>query len=402
MQILDDPSECCGCTACSQICPKQCITMNKNFEGFLYPTINDSSCIHCKLCTKACPILNNKITPKNPLRVFAYSNADENIKMTSSSGGAFYHFASNIIKQGGSVIGAGFNSKWEVCHQEATTAEELENLKRSKYVQSDINGMYKRTQDLLKEGKIVLFTGTPCQIAGLHTYLRKAYNNLYTIDIICHGVPSPDVFAAYVSELPNYNTCNINSNPIKFIYSTHKNKRYQIQNINFRSKERKKLWRFFSLRLSYKSEKAPLYVANDWTQDTFLKGFLDHLFLRKSCHNCRFRNLTSGSDITIGDFWGIEKYLPVPDDNKGINAVIVNTPKGQSLCYAMNTLLESTFQQVVQNNISLVKSPSQHIYRNFFFKNYKKKGMIFTTLICIQKSITAIFLRKIILKNKFV
>lgn len=399
MQILDDIRLCCGCSACSQICPKGSITMNKNSEGFLYPNVDTSSCINCKQCIKVCPIINNKIKNNKPLRVFAYHSDNENIRMTSSSGGAFYYFASKIINQKGHIFGAGFNKKWQVIHQEATSLEELENLRRSKYIQSNINNTYKQTQDLLKKGEIVLFTGTPCQIAGLHNYLRKDYHNLYTIDVICHGIPSSDVFEAYTSEISNRQNCDINSNLLKFYKRNHNKPTKDITYINFRSKIGQNLWRLYSLELHYQKT---THIIHDWKHDIYCKGFLDNLYLRESCYQCRFRNLTSGADITIGDFWGVEKYLPSGDDNKGINAIIINTPKGKQLCSNMTSLFESNIQQVIENNVSLIKSPTPHILRNFFFQNYKKKGMIFTTLLCIQRSKTAMLLRKYFnIKNKF-
>lgn len=399
MQILDDPRLCCGCSACSQICPQGCITMNKNSEGFLYPNINSLSCINCKLCIKACPIINQKVKNKKPLRIFAYHADNENIRMTSSSGGAFHYFATKIIEQNGFIMGAGFNEEWKVTHQEATSLKELENLKRSKYVQSDINNTYQRTQELLKKGEIVLFTGTPCQIAGLHSYLRKEYNNLYTIDLICHGVPSPDVFDAYSAEISNTKSCDINSNPLRF-YKKNNKEGKKISYINFRTKKGNNLWRLYSLELNFQN--SDTHIIHDWKHDIYSKGFLDNLYLRESCYQCQFRNLTSGADITIGDFWGIEKYLTSHDDNKGTNVIIINTQKGAQLCSDMTSIHEGNLQQIIEHNISLIKSPKPHTLRNFFFQNYKKKGMIFTTLVCIQRSKTAMLLRKYFnIKNKF-
>lgn len=176
-------------------------------------------------------------------------------------------------------------------------------------------------------------------------------------------------------------TMNIASNPLKCIFRIIKNRKKEIVDINFRAKENKCLWRLYSLKLCFKEYKtSPSCVCNDWAHDIFNKGFLDNLYLRQSCHNCHFRNQSSGSDITIGDFWGIEKILSSKDNNKGISAIIVNTQKGKELSSAMPRIVESDYNTVQQGNMSLISSPKAHPMRNFFFQNYQKKGMIFTTL----------------------
>ena len=396
MKILDNSSDCCGCSACAQKCPQHCISMERNTEGFLYPVIDNEQCINCKICQKVCPIL---IQRKNisPICVFAYQHENEDILMTSSSGGAFYNFANEILNKGGFVTGASFDNDWNLHHKIVDNLKDLERLRRSKYLQSDINNTFQKVKKLLDEDKIVLFTGTPCQIGGLHSFLKmKKYPNLYTIDIICHGVPSQKVFQSYLTEISIMQTMNIASNPLKCIFRIIKNRKKEIVDINFRAKENKCLWRLYSLKLCFKEYKtSPSCVCNDWAHDIFNKGFLDNLYLRQSCHNCHFRNQSSGSDITIGDFWGIEKILSSKDNNKGISAIIVNTQKGKELSSAMPRIVESDYNTVQQGNMSLISSPKAHPMRNFFFQNYQKKGMIFTTLACIQPSYTAMIIRKI-------
>ena len=400
MEILSNINDCCGCSACMQACPQKCITMKMNYEGFLYPFINENNCIVCRKCQSVCPILNEKqsISPK---RVFAYKCNDNTIVENSSSGGAFSYFATEIIKRKGHVIGAGFDQQWHLCHQDINNINDLDILRRSKYIQSEINNMYKRTSDLLKQNIPVLFTGTPCQIAGLKSYLRKDYENLYTIDVICHGVPSPMVFKNYIKEITNYKRCNITTNPLKCINSNRKEPK-PITEINFRYKKKSenKSWRLFSLRLKFKDKNKEGIVTNTWKTDIYLKGFLDHLYLRKSCHQCQFRSQKSSSDITIGDFWGIEKLSPKTDDDTGINLIIVNTNKGYKLCTDMNSIIECKYYDVNKTNSALEQSPKAHIMREYFFKNYKRKGMLFTTLLCIQQSFTAMILRKFLIKKR--
>lgn len=190
---ITDKSKCCGCNACVQRCPKQCIAMREDEEGFLYPKVDVAVCIDCGLCEKVCPVINQNV-PKEPLQVFAAKNKNEDQRLRSSSGGVFILLAENIIKQGGVVFGARFDKNWEVEHGYAETLEELEPLMRSKYVQSRIGNTYKEAEMFLKQGRKVLFVGTSCQIAGLHKFLRKEYENLLTVDFICHGVPSPGVW----------------------------------------------------------------------------------------------------------------------------------------------------------------------------------------------------------------
>lgn len=195
-----DKSKCCGCNACVQRCPKQCIAMQVDEEGFLYPVVDQSVCIDCGLCEKVCPVINLN-EPRQPLQVLAAKNRNEEQRLRSSSGGIFILLAEHIIKQGGVVFGARFDKNWEVEHAYAETLEELEPLMRSKYVQSRIGNTYKEAEQFLKQGRQVLFVGTPCLIAGLKKFLRKEYENLLAVDFICHGVPSPGVWRRYLEEI---------------------------------------------------------------------------------------------------------------------------------------------------------------------------------------------------------
>ena len=199
IQILDK-SQCCGCTACVSICPKQCITMREDEEGFLYPVVDSSHCIDCNLCKKVCPELYPK-EMREPLHVYAAKHKNEQVRLASSSGGIFTLLAEKIIDEGGVVFGVRFNNNWDVVHDYTETMEGLAVFRGSKYVQSYMGDCYLKAKSFLEQGRKVMFTGTPCQIAGLKNFLRKDYDNLLTVDVVCHGVPSPKVWQVYLDEI---------------------------------------------------------------------------------------------------------------------------------------------------------------------------------------------------------
>ena len=196
---IQDKKDCCGCAACVQRCPKQCISLQEDSEGFLYPMVDASLCIDCGLCEKVCPIIH-QADQRTPLGVYAAKNPDEAVRMQSSSGGVFTMLAERVLAEGGVVFGARWDERWEVVHDYVETAEGLAQFRGSKYVQSKIGRTFQQTESFLKQGRQVLFSGTPCQIAGLKNYLRKEYDNLLAVDFICHGVPSPGVFRTYLQE----------------------------------------------------------------------------------------------------------------------------------------------------------------------------------------------------------
>ena len=196
---IQDKSQCCGCEACRNICPKQCILMQEDKEGFLYPEVNLADCIDCGLCEIACPVLH-PAKERIPVAVCAAKHYDDNIRLASSSGGVFTFIAEQVIDEGGVVFGARFNDQWEVIHDYVETKEKLSCFRGSKYVQSRIGDTYKQVLHFLQSGRKVLFTGTSCQIVGLKLFLRKEYDNLLTVDVICHGVPSPKVWKKYLNE----------------------------------------------------------------------------------------------------------------------------------------------------------------------------------------------------------
>ena len=258
--------ECCGCYACYNICPQSCISMQIDEEGFWYPVVDQERCIDCGLCEKSCPVLNKSIVDNYPT-AYAAVNKDKHIRNQSSSGGLFTIVAESIIRNNGIVFGAGFDDDFNVVHSWTDNIAGLNQFRGSKYIQSCIGTTYKEARDFLKQGKKVLFSGTPCQIAGLKSYLGKDYDNLMCIDIICHGVPSPNVWRRYKEALEERS-------------------QGKTLRIAFRSKVCG--WKLFSLSFSFDNDKE---YSKRLTEDIYLKGFLQNLYLRPSCYNCHFKTI---------------------------------------------------------------------------------------------------------------
>ena len=352
MISIKDKKQCCACSACAQACPKQCIKMVWDNEGFLYPKIDTSVCVDCGLCEKVCPVLNQKET-REPLEAIAAINPNEDIRRNSSSGGVFTLLAESVIEQGGIVFGARFDEQWQVVIDAAETIEQVESFRGSKYLQARVEDSYKRCKNELETGRQVLFSGTPCQIAGLYNYLRKTYNNLLTVDFVCHGVPSPGVWNKYLSEV---------------VSSTQK----AIVDVNFRDKPEG--WRKFHLSLSFNEEKDTAKLSTWYNEDAYMRAFLSNMILRPSCYACPTKSGKSHSDLTIADFWGIEKILPELDDDKGVSLVFVNTERGRMTLDLDKLLFRKVqYKDVIPSNPSITTSSREHRQRSRFFKAWQKK-----------------------------
>lgn len=342
---ITDKSKCCGCSACYNICPKNAIEMVEDENGFKYPVVDKEKCINCGLCEKVCPIINQKKVNNEPV-AYACINKDERIRQESSSGGIFSLLAEFVLDKGGKVFGAAFDNEFNLEHIYIEKKEELYKLRTSKYLQSNIGNTFRKVKEFLDSEKLVLFTGTPCQIEGLKAFLKKDYDNLITQDFICHGVPSPKVWRKYREYRKNTD-------------------RRSPKNINFRDKD--KGWHTFSLRFDY-DNKAYSKTQN---QDVFMKAFLSNLCLRDSCYNCKFKKYNRISDITLADFWGIEHINKKLDDNKGVSLVIVNSQKGQKIFDIIKErcIFESVnIDDAIKYNPSFTSSVNMNKKRKEFFE----------------------------------
>ena len=366
---ITDKTNCCGCTACMNICPKQCITMREDKEGFLYPIINMSLCIECNLCQDVCPIIH-QAKKRHPLKNYAALNPNEQIRLASSSGGIFTLLAEDIIEEGGVVFGARFDTDWNVIHDYTETKEGLVPFRSSKYVQSQMGNCFSKVKKFLQTGRKVMFTGTPCQIAGLKHFLRKDYDNLFAVDVVCHGVPSPKIWRIYLSEFiaPQGGKNSVLAHPM--------NKGIKIKSIDFRAKSSG--WKKFSFALTLSEttvdgEKNTVLRSALFTEDSYMNAFLTNLSLRPSCYACPVKAGKSGCDITIGDFWGIENVQPDLDDDKGCSAVLIYTEKGKMLCEALSfNHISVPYEDIFQGNPSLETSVQKPVNRDFFFRQISK------------------------------
>lgn len=301
---IKDKSKCCGCNACAEICPKHCIHMVKDAKGFLYPEVDTGACVECGACEKTCPMEISNISLQQPLTAFAAWNKNHKEHLSSSSGGAAFVISSAILDKGGVVYGCASDGM-DIRHIRVENKSELYRLQGSKYVQSDVCGLFRKVKDDLQSGKPVLFIGTPCQTAGLKNFIGRKNNNLYLVDLICHGVPSQQMLDDHVKHIA---------------------KGHEIQKISFRDGNN------IIISLS-----APnfCYLANVWEmpyKDLYIKGFIDGITYRPSCYKCHFACPTRVSDITIGDFWGLKYAESLSDDVKyGVSLMLPMTDKGMML-----------------------------------------------------------------------
>lgn len=346
MLKLSQKADCCGCGACAQACPKKCITMTPDPEGFLYPAVDADSCVNCGICEKVCPVLKNAKPESADVLAFAAYTPDAELRENSSSGGVFSVLAHEILRRDGVVFGAAFAEDLSVGHVMVEKSEQLSRLRGSKYVQSRIGDTYRQVKELLEQGRPVLFTGVSCQIAGLKAFLRKDYENLWTVDVLCHGVPSPAVWQQYCRE-------------------QEAKRASKLERVCFRDKRTG--WRSASIAMDFSGGEA--YCQRNAT-DLYMRLFLSDICLRPSCHRCRFKDVPRLSDLTIGDAWGIEKHMPDMDDNRGTSVVLVNSEKGKALWETVAPALVSRQGEVdtlLPKTADSRKSVTPHPNRSKFF-----------------------------------
>ncbi|SEA08378.1 Coenzyme F420-reducing hydrogenase, beta subunit [Eubacterium aggregans] len=352
---IKEKKDCCGCTACYSKCPQNAISMCLDEEGFSYPEIDTFRCIDCGVCINVC-VFNKRGGKNYPIKVFAGKNKNDSIRMTSSSGGTFSALAQYVDGQEGIVYGVAFNKEKQAIHQSATNKNEWELFKGSKYIQSNLyeNNIFQSVKNELENEKSVLFTGTPCQISGLRSYLgNKDFPGLILCDIVCHGVPSPMIWSDFLEYIE-------------------KNEKKRIDVVEFRDKSVS--WHNSTMSFYNNKEK---FLSYPQARGIFGGAFFNHFILRPSCHQCPYASFSRDSDITIADYWGVERVMPEFDDDKGVSLILINSEKGVSLLPTLKEkmeLKESTVQDCQQPN--LIKASEPNRYRNIFWLTYKKKGLI--------------------------
>lgn len=350
IQIVDK-NKCCGCCACVDICAHQAISLINDIEGFWYPEIDKDKCINCGLCDKICPELHIDVLKKNdfekPVRTIAAIHRKMNVRWDSTSGGAFSALAEGMYEQGGFVSGAIYNDDFSVRNYISNNSDDLIKLRSSKYLQSKAEGLYKEIRDLLRKGEKVLACGTPCQMAALRSFLRKDYDNLVIIDFICRGVNSPKVYRKYLDSLER-------KFGGKVVYVKAKNKELG--------------WRNLTRKVVFDNGKVYYGIH---MQDDFRRGYHTNVFCRPSCYTCQYKGFPRMADITIADYWGIEKVDKNLDNNIGTSMILLNSKKGELYFERIKEKLEwkeTAFESILSGNIALRKpiEPAKIDRKRFF------------------------------------
>jgi len=345
--------QCTGCSACFNICPKECIHMISDTEGFLYPAINPECCDDCDACKDICLILNSPEPSHlgNP-KVYACWNKDKTIRFQSASGGAFSAFAGSVLDNGGVVFGAAFDEDMRLKHIAVNRKEELRKLRNSKYIQSDVGRSYIEVRNLLRQNRRVLFSGTPCQVVALNAFLGKNNENLLTCDILCKGVPSPGVFAKYVISLENHFQA-------------------KLININFRHKH--KSWELVSTVAIFSNGRECILTGY---HNSFMFGFSNGLSMRNACYHCPHTKANRYGDVSLGDFWGIGEFAPFYHNTRnGISLILVNSEKGHRLLRESSSHLyleERTLEEAKQKQSALDHPLGEPKNREQFFAGYQR------------------------------
>lgn len=323
-------SLCTGCTACASACPKNCITMKVDADGFSCPVVDEATCVGCGLCEKACPVLTEAQYKHTPTAYSARS-LDTAMRLESSSGGVFTELARKILAQGGAVFGAFYDENFRVVHACAEDESTLAKMRGAKYAQSDLTGIFRDVKARLNRGQQVLFAGTPCQVAGLLRFLGKSYNNLITVDFVCHSVPSPMVWAEYVKSLGD------------------------VASVNLRAKDTG--WSRYRYCHRFEDRSGAVRTIPNG-ESLYMKLFVGDYINRRSCSRCSFKGYARCSDLTIGDFWGIWDIAPEMDDNRGTSVVLVQSERGRSLWNAVSPSLdirEVTLEEASRQNGAMLK-----------------------------------------------
>lgn len=350
---INEKAKCSGCWACANVCPQKCISMEPDDLGFLYPKVDLQRCINCGLCEKTCPIVNKqKYANECCNQSYALRNKDIAVRTQSSSGGVFSLLAQKVLSEGGVVYGAAFDNEFHIQHVIAVDSASVGRMRGSKIIQSSVGLVYQDVKLQLEAGNLVLFTGTPCQVSGLVSFLGKQYKNLLTQDIICHGVCSPavyDRYRAYIEERQGS----------------------KISHINFRSKETG--WRNYSVSVDYINRTKTIVPHG---RDELMRIYLKNFALRPSCYECPFKGNHRASDITLADFWGIEHFKKSFDDDLGVSFVTCHSPSGHKYIEAISQEADIdmvNYEDVIKYNLSGEISPPKPMNNSEFCNSFFKE-----------------------------
>lgn len=343
-------ADCTGCTACKNICPQKCIKMKKDEEGFLYPEIDKEKCINCGLCEKICPVKNAKKNARQQ-HAYVFQNSDDDVRRESTSGGAFSAIAEYVIKNNGIVFGVQFDENFKVVHGKAESIEDLAKFRNSKYVQSEVGNAFAEVKEYLENDRMVCFSGTSCQIEGLKNFLRKDYDNLILVDVVCRAVPSPLVWEKYLN--------------------LKKKENEDIKNIRFRDKFYG--YKYSNLSVFDKNDKVIYHRGVE--SDPYLRAFFSNICDRPACYDCKFKKLERESDITIWDCFNVEKYDSKLDDDKGTTRILTNSEKGQKIIGALvqnHKIMEIGVKEATDGFLAIFQPVKMNNRREEFFEDVNK------------------------------
>lgn len=347
----NNKKSCTSCTACKEICPKDCITMEEDDKGFYFPSIDNERCINCGLCRSVCP--TDREIELDISKMYAVISKDENVVAKSTSGGAFTLLSDEILKNNGVIFGAIYDENMNVIHSKAEDYNQRDKMRTSKYVMSLLGNTFKEVKKNLDEGKQVLFTGTSCQIHGLLGYLKKDYDNLITVDFLCSGTPSPKVYNMFINEIEKkYNK--------------------KVIGLNFRNK--KYGWDNQSIKITF-NDNSEEYINLEST--SYYRMFACGYSIKESCGDCRYASYKRVADITIGDFWGIKEYMPeMYNENKGVSVITLNSTKGMNLFEKIKD--NSVYKEcdiIKANQVRFSIPPLNQRNRDVFFEYLKHKTL---------------------------
>lgn len=348
-------AECCGCSACQQICSHNAIEMRPDKEGFIFPVKDLSACVNCGLCEKVCSFCSPQYK-NSTLGVYAAMEKSESLRSQSSSGGLFFAIAKSIVDRGGIVFGAYMNDEMKVYHTSAENINELKGLRGSKYVQSNLYDTYREIRTQLRSGRLVFFTGTGCQVAGLKSFLIKKYDNLITSDLVCHGVPNQKLFNEHIGYLEH---------------------RFKGKVVSYMFRDNKNWGGCESVKILKNRGHYKIYNFPGYSLSPYLYSFMHGMTFRLSCYHCPFAKIPRQGDITLADYWGVAKYFPELNSKSGVSLILINTPRGKEIISEIQNdiiIKKSNIKDASKENKNLVESSVMPEIRSRIFHLIEAQG----------------------------